>query len=367
MHTKRIALLLPLCLLALLAPLGAGTQVERQRRQNEEWRKAAEQRQEQLYNRAREYEREGDFANAIRFYQRVMGVYYSQWELREISGGRFDAGGRSDRTAQQTATLRRTRVLLRGARYTAAERRIEQLVRRRVAGALDSIEDMAKEARRENNYALEHARYQQLLRAAARARTQEAERYAQRARGRMEAIERDALRTLERIESDLESERNAERAVANFREFEEQYGAFDATEAVRDKYVALTRNPKLTKIRGAADAEGHIEQAEAYYEEGEYGYAYYEFLIVTDLFGASDAAEEARRRLTEIERDPEILLEVHQTSRERYARELLRRAGEHMEKADTIAARRLYEYVATRFADCVAARHALNRLSQFED
>lgn len=368
MPVARIIIALIVLFAVGVFPAEGGTQVERQKRDNEAWKKAAEQRQEHYEKRAREYEADQDYTRAIREYKKVMGVYYYQWPLREMGGsGKFDAGERSERTARYSAALKKVRRHLKGSRHDAAERRIEQLLHKRVDVALDSIEELAKEARKEKQHGVEYARYAQLLKASLSVRDGSADKYAQRARNKLQSIERDALRKLERVEKDLSSEKTRGRAVEAFSEFEEQYGDFDGSTAVRKKYVELTKDPDLKKLKGAVEAAEHLEAADAYYKEKQYGYAYYEYLMVIDQFGNTGEANAARERVGEMERDTDMFLKIHQTSRERYARELLRRANDRMEKADRIAAKRLYTYIATRFADCVAARQAQNSLNRFEE
>lgn len=338
---------------ALAAPGRAATQVERRRAENERWRKAAEDLQERYQQLARRHEADGDFARAIAYYRRVMSVYYHQWEFGRI--GREDDG-------PKTASRRKRRYHLRGSRYNDAARRIENLQTRRVEMTLDAIEELARDAGRQNESVREYSLYRRLLAAAERVSDRASERYATRARSRLQTIERAALRDLSRIEQRLRSERTVEQAVEHFLEFEERYGSFAISPTVHEAYTKLTENPVLLKHKGAVEAGQHLDQALDYLENEQHPYAYYEFMLVVEQFPETEVAQTARGHLEDMENDPRMFRRIHEVPRDRYADELLRRAVERMEDNDLISARRMFDHIAANFPGTLAARHAQSRL-----
>lgn len=344
---------------ALAAPGFATTQVERRKAENERWREAAEELQERYQRLARQYEADGDFARAAAFYRRVMSVFYYQWEFRQMGHG-------GDGEGLKTATMRRRRYHLRGARYDDAARRVEDMRTRRVEMTLDAIEELARDAGRQNEAVREYSLYRRLLAAAERVRDPASDRYATRARSRMQAIERAALRDLSRIGQRLQSERTVEQAIADFRQFEERYGSFDVCPPVHEEYLKLAEHPVLLKHKGAVEAAQHLDMALDYYENERYDFAYHEFLLVAEQFAATEEAQTAREQAEEMENDPQMFRRIHESRRDLYPNELLRRAIERMEDNDLLAAQRLFGHIADRFPGTLAARHAQSRLRVIE-
>jgi len=348
--TKRFALfILSLVVFCGAYPvLAPAATVEEQKDQNREWERNAKKRQKRYYDRGLEYERDKEYSRAIREYRRVLRVYYSQWDFTRELKTYTDSGVETE----YAPATRKKRIHLKGSTYDNAKEHIESLQHQRVTDALQDLEETANEAYKEKKYEEAYELYEELAHKSRSSGERGADSFARKAESRIKAIERSASQTLEKVRRYLGSKK-LDDALKCFNDFEQNFGTFDVNEDIHNRYVELSKNKILRKAKGDIDAKDHMEKAREYQDKKRYAYAYYEYLLIREEFPASDAAKEAAERIREMEQNPEIFQEIHKVPRDRYARELIRRADDYMEADDLIAARRLYKYVYLRFADCL--------------
>lgn len=293
-----------------------------------------------------------------------MSIYYSRWNVRRMRTKRLHDGDDKDDDSNFTAGFSRKRIHLTGSLYEQARKGLESMKKQSAHSSLDDIYKQALAATKEKQYAYAYDRYKAMLAAAQRAGRADTDTYITRARNALKGIEKRAAQVLTRIEKGLSS-KNPDKAVKDFGLFEKAYGAFKESPEIHKRYMRLTRDPKLAKIKGSGEAAEHIAQAEEYYKGKQYGYAWHELQMVAEQYPDTEQAAQAKKRIREIEAELDIIVKVHETPRERYARELVRRADEKVEKRDIMGARRLYEYVIKRYPDCEAVgRMAKNKLRQ---
>jgi hypothetical protein len=353
-HTRSVApALICCCLLAFCAgsvTVYAGSSVEEQEKDNDRWKDNAEEKQKRYYDRGREYEKDKEYSKAIREYKKVLRIYYSEWQFTREAKTYKTTGVE---TEYMPAT-RKKRIRLKGSTYDQAKDRIKKLQGKRVTDSLKDLSDAANEAYREKNYGEAYKLYGELAERSKRSTERSADNYARRAESRVKTLETNASKALDKVRKSLGDEK-LEQALADFVEFEERYGSFPANEVIHNRYVQISKNPALRKAKGDVDARSHLEAARDYLEKKQYAYAYYEYHLIRQEFPEADAAQEAARGIQEMQENPEVFQAIHKVPRDRYARELIRRADDELDENDTIAATRLYKYVYVRFADCVAS------------
>ena len=329
----------------------AGTQVSRQRAENEKWYEQAQKSQSSYMKLARKYERDDKDSKAASYYRKAMGVSYYKWNVRKKTYNRVREDENPDGDHNYLAGKRRQRVRLKGRIYDQAESALESLLKGKAQESLDDIYKQAREATRKKKYAVAYALCKKLKAAAQRERRTDASRYIGRAESGCESIEKRAASALKRIERDLKS-RNPEKAVERFREYEKQFGDLEGGKELREQYERLCKDPKLIKIKGKKDSDEVLAQAEAYLKAKEYGFAYHEFVMAAEEFPETDAGKKARGSLDAMAKQGDIIVKAHELPRSRYARELVRRADAKLEANDVLGARRLYAYVIKRYPDC---------------
>jgi len=368
----RRAQLSSFCLLAALvfAPAALvraadSSAISDQREDNKKWKQDAEKKQQEYYNKAREYEQDKKYSNAIAYYRRVLNVDYYQWDIRKKHYSKTE-GVEEDDEANLLPALRRVRSRLNTSLNDQAEKRIEALRGQQKTDSLSEIEKEAAEAYKNKEYGKAYEGYKDLLEAAQLIKDKLAESFANRAKSRLDQIEKNAVRILDSVERSLKAGRG-DAALTQFKEYEQQYGPFEASEALSRRYAVLTRDPALKKVHGEADAKKYMAQAEEYLKAKLFTYAYYEYQLIKEEFAGTDAAQAASKAAQGMEENQETFVKIYETPRERYARELIRRADAALKDNDTIGALRLYRHVARRFTDCMTACNMANiRLRKFE-
>jgi hypothetical protein len=339
----------------LAAPAAMGQSiVSQQLKDNEKWKAEAEKRQRELFEKARKYEQDKKYSQAVKSYRAAMEVTYDQWAMRKKTYDKPLDDKNDDPDAKYLSAFNKERVSFRGTLYDQAKKRIETVEGKSLTEELDEIDDKAQEAYNKKRYEESYGLYKKLKAEAEKKKDNaQAEPFLKRAESHINSLEKKAEMALGAAEKALDNKR-ADTALQKYLEFEKEFGGFDGHPDLHLRYLKLSENPALVAAKADADAKKHLAQADQYAKDRRLDYAYQEYRLVAQVFPDLEAGKKAAERVRQMEEDKAAMQKVVEAPRDRYARELLRRAEAALEQNDTIVARRLYTYITEQFADCAA-------------
>jgi tetratricopeptide (TPR) repeat protein len=275
---------------------------------NNKWYKSAAGKEASLYDRARRYDKKGDFRKARTYYRKALKVRVNQWVII---------------TKLSVKELEKSETPLKfdRARFTLYTRSTEGVFKRLKLINADIIKSDSSKAMASGDEALKKSFMVAAYKAYAKAEelldrlpdTKESQALlaaARERRGEVVAIVSDPLNV---ADAAIKAGKYPEAADALER-FKETYDTFKIDKAVYERQKALYTHPEMRKEQHIRAAKSRLESAKASVEREHYAVALRKLTSLSKNFADTESAVEGAALFKELSTDPAVAAIIRQTA-----------------------------------------------------
>jgi len=336
--------------------------VEKQREDNKEWKKRAEQRETDLYDKAERYYRDKQYNTAADYYRRVLDVRYRVWRLRSVSGTITPARKTSERKLD-TSRTRQARV-----RLASIGDKVRAEKEKKIKARIKELSERAEVAAMLGDQARAYHLYGELIRA-----TESMKENKVVVSSRLKAIEKrkeilaNIIKPLDEIEKLLEAGKTAE-AQKLLQKFKREHRAMiKAVRGIRARFLRISKDPEVIMVDQEQEVQQRIIAGDTALLRNDFITAESHYRSAATMYVDVPACKEAAAKLAKMLNDPEITAAKELQLVERECKPLVARARyliqtDKLDDARKICKQLIAAHPETKWA--AEAQEILNSLDQ---
>jgi len=339
--------------------------VERQRRENEQWKKEAEALEKKLASTGDEYYKHKQFDLAAEYYTRALSIRYYQWDLREVEVGGFrgvEPARNRILLPLDTSTTRRLRARLRSMADAVKKFQEDQAKKQ-----LNELMEKAEVAAMLNDPFKTYLAYGQVVTFAAGLGDKKfAVQAALKAQAKQKEILTRAAKPLDEAEKLLQQNKPAE-AMQKIEEFRLAYGNLTSVVPELDaRLQMLLASPALVAESREREINQKILLGDAALLRKDYLSAYRHYREAATTYPEAEAAKRAAEKMAGLMDDPDIAAAIRRQQAEAECKPLLARAERCIQTGDLDQAREVCRQVIRDHPDTEWAARAAEILDSLD-